>query len=42
MNLAEIIEKEPMEKGWWIEIVSSKPCCTYYFGPSLECSASYC
>ncbi|WP_414587401.1 DUF1816 domain-containing protein [Scytonema sp. PCC 10023] len=33
MNLAQIIKKEPMEKGWWLEIVSSQPCCTYYFGP---------
>lgn len=33
MNLAQTIENEPMEKGWWLEILSTKPCCTYYFGP---------
>ncbi len=33
MNLAQTIEKEPMEMHWWIEIFSTQPCCTYYFGP---------
>lgn len=33
MNLAQTIENEPMEKDWWLEILSTEPCCTYYFGP---------
>lgn len=33
MNLAETIEKEQIEMGWWVEIITTKPCCTYYFGP---------
>ena len=33
MKLAETIEKELMEMNWWVEIVSTKPTCIYYFGP---------
>jgi len=33
MKKAEIIEKEPIEMDWWVEILTIKPCCTYYFGP---------
>lgn len=33
MKLAETIEKEQMEMDWWVEIITTKPYCTYYFGP---------
>jgi hypothetical protein len=33
MNLAQTLEKEPMKMDWWIEVLSTNPCCTYYFGP---------
>jgi hypothetical protein len=33
MNLAETIENEPIEMAWWVEILTTIPSCTYYFGP---------
>ncbi|WP_017318141.1 DUF1816 domain-containing protein [Mastigocladopsis repens] len=33
MNSAGTIEKEQIEMDWWVEILSHKPCCIYYFGP---------
>jgi hypothetical protein len=42
MNLAEKIEDiftsylEKFELAWWIEIVTEKPACTYYFGPFMS------
>jgi Domain of unknown function (DUF1816) len=33
MKKAEIIEKQPIEMDWWVEILTTKPWCTYYFGP---------
>ena len=42
MNLAEKIEDiftsylEKFELAWWIEIVTVKPACTYYFGPFMS------
>jgi len=27
---------EKMEKDWWLEIVTEKPNCTYYFGPFVS------
>jgi hypothetical protein len=31
--LARTIEQEQLEMDWWVEILTAKPCCTYYFGP---------
>jgi hypothetical protein len=33
MKLPETIEREQMEMDWWVEIITIKPCCIYYFGP---------
>ena len=38
MNLAKQIEDiftvclEKLELAWWVEIITSQPACTYYFG----------
>lgn len=26
-------EEKTIEFGWWVEIVTTRPACTYYFGP---------
>lgn len=31
MNMVEMIEQLGMH--WWVEILTARPCCTYYFGP---------
>lgn len=31
-SLKSLIGKRP-ELGWWVEIKTTKPRCTYYFGP---------
>lgn len=33
MNLTNLTEEETIEFGWWVEIVTTFPNCTYYFGP---------
>ncbi len=33
MKLAETVEKKQIEMDWWVEIITTKPCCIYYFGP---------
>lgn len=30
--MTETLEKEQIEMGWWVEILTTTPCCTYYFG----------
>ncbi|MBW4680920.1 MAG: DUF1816 domain-containing protein [Microcoleus vaginatus WJT46-NPBG5] len=41
MNLAKQIEDiftvclEKLELAWWVEIITSQPACTYYFGPFI-------
>lgn len=41
MNLAKHIEDiftvclEKLELAWWVEIITSQPACTYYFGPFI-------
>ena len=32
MNSSETLEKEQIKIAWWVEIITTKPCCTYYFG----------
>ncbi|MBD2777207.1 DUF1816 domain-containing protein [Iningainema tapete] len=32
MQLAEIIQ-DSLDLAWWVEIVTEKPRCSYYFGP---------
>ena len=45
MNLSETIKEsftsvlEQVGLAWWIEIVTDKPQCTYYFGP-FACAKS--
>lgn len=33
MALTTCTEEETLEFGWWLEIVTALPGCTYYFGP---------
>lgn len=33
MTLTKLTEEETIEFGWWVEIVTALPECTYYFGP---------
>ncbi len=33
MTLTNFTQEDRSELGWWIEIVTAVPCCTYYFGP---------
>lgn len=33
MNLVKTVEKEQIGVAWWVEIFTSNPYCTYYFGP---------
>lgn len=33
MDLAKVREQEKIEFGWWVEIVTFLPPCSYYFGP---------
>lgn len=33
MQLTEKFKQEQFEFGWWVEIVTLQPQCTYYFGP---------
>lgn len=33
MKLTEIIKEKQFRLAWWLEIVSAKPYCIYYFGP---------
>jgi hypothetical protein len=33
MTLTKLTEEETIEFGWWVEIVTAFPECTYYFGP---------
>jgi hypothetical protein len=33
MTLTNFTQEDRIELGWWVEIVTAFPCCTYYFGP---------
>lgn len=33
MNFKNFSEYEINKSGWWVEISTAMPCCTYYFGP---------
>jgi Domain of unknown function (DUF1816) len=39
MKLRQLVSKEASELGWWVEIATTTPRCTYYFGP-FECESS--
>ncbi|MGB7060036.1 MAG: DUF1816 domain-containing protein [Geitlerinemataceae cyanobacterium] len=39
MRLRQFIPQEQLELGWWVEISTTAPHCTYYFGP-FECETS--
>lgn len=32
MNSITPLKQEQMEIGWWVELLTDTPCCTYYFG----------
>lgn len=38
-RLGSFISQEQIELGWWVEIYTTTPHCTYYFGP-FECESS--
>ena len=33
VSLTQIRKLEKIEFGWWVEIVTCLPACSYYFGP---------
>lgn len=33
MKVTEKFKQEQIEFGWWVELVTAQPRCTYYFGP---------
>jgi hypothetical protein len=33
MNFKTFSNYEFSQSGWWVEIATAMPCCTYYFGP---------
>lgn len=33
MVLTNLSEEKTNEFGWWVEVVTALPSCTYYFGP---------
>ncbi len=33
MKLIETFKQEHLEFAWWVEILTARPYCTYYFGP---------
>lgn len=33
MVLTNLPEEKTNEFGWWVEVVTALPSCTYYFGP---------
>lgn len=33
MALKNVTEENGIEFGWWVEMVTALPSCTYYFGP---------
>lgn len=33
MELIETFKEEYLEFAWWVEILTARPYCTYYFGP---------
>lgn len=33
MTLRNLTQEDGIELGWWVEIVTTFPSCTYYFGP---------
>lgn len=33
MVLTNLPEEKTNEFGWWVEVVTALPTCTYYFGP---------
>jgi Domain of unknown function (DUF1816) len=39
MRWQPFISQEQLELGWWVEISTTTPHCTYYFGP-FECESS--
>lgn len=36
MKFKSFSEYEISQSGWWVEIATAMPCCTYYFGPFLS------
>lgn len=36
MNFNSFSEYESSQTGWWVEISTALPCCTYYFGPFVS------
>ncbi|RMG10528.1 MAG: DUF1816 domain-containing protein [Cyanobacteria bacterium J055] len=39
MNRQPVMSRESWELGWWVEIATAAPSCTYDFGP-FECESS--
>ncbi len=33
MTLTNFTQEDSIELGWWVEIITAFPYCTYYFGP---------